>query len=145
VHNVDVISTIDVGRMVRFHAEHDALATMAVQRRETSRALLFDRQEQLRGRQSGAAARADQAKTQAGHPANGAQLLAFCGIHVISSRIFSRMEEQGAFSIIDTYLRLAAEGEKIVAFRADVWYWRDLGRPESVLKAAQDHADGKWT
>ena len=32
LHNVDVISTIDLGRMVQFHAENQALATLAVQR-----------------------------------------------------------------------------------------------------------------
>ncbi len=44
LHNVDVISTIDLGRMMRFHIEHDALATLAVQDRATSRYLLFDEQ-----------------------------------------------------------------------------------------------------
>ena len=48
------------------------------------------------------------------------------------------MTEEGAFSIITSYLRLAARGEKILAFRADEYYWRDLGRPENVLQAAQD-------
>ena len=33
LHNVDVISTIDLGRMAQFHAEHHALATLAVQDR----------------------------------------------------------------------------------------------------------------
>jgi NDP-sugar pyrophosphorylase family protein len=33
---------------------------------------------------------------------------------------------------------LAASGEKILAFRADEYYWRDLGKPENVLQAAKD-------
>ena len=37
------------------------------------------------------------------------------------------MTEEGAFSIIDAYLRLASKGERILAFRADDYYWRDLG------------------
>jgi NDP-sugar pyrophosphorylase family protein len=48
------------------------------------------------------------------------------------------MTEEGAFSIIDCYLRLAARGEKVLAFQADEYYWRDLGRPESVRKATED-------
>src|SRR2546425_6289247 len=52
VHNVDVISTIDLRRMVQFHTEHQALTTLAVQDRETSRYLLFDEQLQLCGRRS---------------------------------------------------------------------------------------------
>ena len=48
------------------------------------------------------------------------------------------MNEEGAFSIINSYLRLAAQGEKILSFRADNYYWRDLGRPENVAQAAED-------
>jgi NDP-sugar pyrophosphorylase family protein len=48
------------------------------------------------------------------------------------------MTEEGAFSIVDSYLRLASDGEKILAFRADEYYWRDLGRPDNVRQAAQD-------
>jgi NDP-sugar pyrophosphorylase family protein len=48
------------------------------------------------------------------------------------------MIEDGAFSIITAYLRLAAQAEKILAFRADQYYWRDLGNPESVAQAAED-------
>jgi NDP-sugar pyrophosphorylase family protein len=52
------------------------------------------------------------------------------------------MEEEGVFSIIPAYLHLAAKGEKIMAFRAEEYYWRDLGRPESLLLAARDLASG---
>jgi NDP-sugar pyrophosphorylase family protein len=142
VHNVDVLSTIDFGRMARFHAEHGALATLAVQDRETSRYLLFDGKGELCGRR---AARAPQAEADAGlvRPAADAQPLAFSGIHVISPRLFAKMKEEGAFSIIAAYLRLAAQGEKIIAFRTDGCYWRDLGRPESLRQAALDMSGGK--
>src|SRR5208282_885825 len=53
VHNVDVLSTIDLDCMVKFHRRHQALATLAVQERETSRHLMFDEQNQLCGRRSG--------------------------------------------------------------------------------------------
>jgi NDP-sugar pyrophosphorylase family protein len=48
------------------------------------------------------------------------------------------MHEQGAFSIIDTYVRLAAQGESIAAFQADQFYWRDLGTPENIAQAEHD-------
>src|SRR5271157_882169 len=120
-HNVDVISTIDLPRMVQFHTENQALATLAVQNRETARYLYFDEQipEFVR-------------------PSPRAQALAFSGIHIISPRFLAMMTEEGAFSIVNSYLRLAAQQEKILAFRADEYYWRDLGRPENVLQAAQD-------
>jgi NDP-sugar pyrophosphorylase family protein len=142
LHNVDVISSIDLGRMTRFHTERDALATLAVQDRETSRYLLFDEHGQLCGRRAGRVA-TDCDDAEMVRPALHMQALAFSGIHILSSRIFSNMTEQGVFSIIKTYLNLAAKGEKIVAFRADEYYWRDLGRPDSVMQAARDVADGK--
>ena len=64
--------------------------------------------------------------------------LAFSGIHVISPRILDLIEEQGIFSIIDSYLSLAKRGERIMAFRADEYRWRDLGKPEDLEKAARE-------
>jgi NDP-sugar pyrophosphorylase family protein len=53
------------------------------------------------------------------------------------------MTEVGAFSIIPVYLRLAAQGERISAYRADGCYWRDLGRPESIRQAALEIESGQ--
>jgi NDP-sugar pyrophosphorylase family protein len=66
------------------------------------------------------------------------QALAFSGIHVISPRLLPMMTDEGVFSIIDCYLRLAAQGEKILAFRSDEYYWRDLGKPENVRQTTED-------
>jgi NDP-sugar pyrophosphorylase family protein len=143
LHNVDVISTIDLGRMMRFHAEHNGLATLAVQDRETSRYLLFNEEGQLCGRRAACDIDAESDEALVARSAQKVEPLAFSGVHIISSQVFSKMNEEGAFSIIDAYLRLAAEGEKIIAFRADNYYWRDLGRPESVVQAARDIASGR--
>jgi NDP-sugar pyrophosphorylase family protein len=143
LHNVDVLSSIDLGYMVSFHTKQRALATLAVQERETSRYLLFDEVSQLSGRRVVRATKAESEPDQLVRPAEHLQPLAFSGIHVLSPLIFEKMEEQGTFSIIDAYLHLASQGEKIVAFRADGSYWRDLGRPEDLLQAAQDLSSGK--
>jgi len=137
LHNVDVVSTIDLRRMVQFHTEHRALATMAVQDRETSRYLLFDEHLQLCGRQAGRDGEAELVRTSQRTVA-----LAFSGIHVISPRLLDIITEAGAFSIISTYLRLAAQGERVLAFRADEYYWRDLGRLENVAQAEKDLKSG---
>jgi NDP-sugar pyrophosphorylase family protein len=137
LHNVDVISAIDLHRMVQFHRDNQALATLAVQERETSRYLLFDENAQLCGRRAGKDQQPEMIRSfdkQSPAP----QALAFSGIHVISPRLLSMMTEHGAFSIINPYLRSAAQGEKILAFRADEYYWRDLGKPESVAQAERD-------
>jgi len=136
LHNVDVISSIDIGRMIQFHLENYALATLAVQERETSRYLLFDRQLQLCGRRS-----SDQGDELV-RSTQPLQALAFCGIHVLSRQIFPLLTEEGVFPIIPAYLRLAGQGEKILGFRADEYSWRDLGTPESVRQAAEHSAEG---
>jgi NDP-sugar pyrophosphorylase family protein len=133
LHNVDVLSTIDFEQMVEFHRQHQALATLAVQDRETSRYLLFDEERRLCGRQAGR-----NQPPEMMHPSRSTRALAFSGVHVISPRFLSLMTEQGVFSIITSYLRLAAQGENIMAFRADAYYWRDLGKPENLAQAEQD-------
>jgi mannose-1-phosphate guanylyltransferase len=136
LHNVDVVSTIDLSRMVAHHKETGALATLAVQKRESSRQLLFDQQGQLSGRRMQSAGR--DVKEEWAGTRRPAEALAFCGIHAVSPRLFGLMSEDGIFSIIAPYLRLAASGEKVLAFRADEYYWRDLGKPEDLLRAAED-------
>ncbi|MGD0416889.1 MAG: nucleotidyltransferase family protein [Terriglobales bacterium] len=138
VHNVDVLSTIDLRRMAQFHNENQAVATLAVQNRKTSRYLLFDDQRQLCGRRSGDDQKPELVRSSLVLSAQQLHALAFSGIHVISPRLLTMMTEDGAFSIITAYLRLAAQGEKILAFRADEYYWRDLGKPENLAQAAQD-------
>jgi NDP-sugar pyrophosphorylase family protein len=136
LHNVDVISTIDLAKMVQFHIEHRALATLAVQDRATSRYLLFDGQFQLSGRRPGVISETNSPLATRHSPLPHA--LAFSGIHIISPRLLPLLTEAGIFSIIDAYLRLAAQGHRILAFRADSYYWRDLGKPDDLGQASQD-------
>jgi NDP-sugar pyrophosphorylase family protein len=162
LHNVDVLSSIDLRAMVKFHRERDALATLATRPRESSRQLLFDEHLQLCGRRVAEAAQAEMVR-----PAWETQALAFSGIHVVSPRIFALMNkslmrkpmnpaqmsepsrneaptskagmrDEHAFPIIPMYLRLAGEGAKILAFRTDTDYWRDLGTAKSLQQAAED-------
>jgi NDP-sugar pyrophosphorylase family protein len=134
LHNVDILSTIDVRRMVEAHIEKKALATLAVQQRDSSRLLIFDENHRLCGRRAGR-----DREPEIVCPSANLQPLAFCGVHVISPRLLRMMQEDGAFSIIDLYLRLAARGENILGFPADEYYWRDLGKLEQVRQAAEDY------
>jgi NDP-sugar pyrophosphorylase family protein len=138
---VDVLSSVDLAAMARFHAESGVLATLAVQARETSRPLLFDERGELCGRVLKGGER------EMARAVERDEALAFAGIHVISPRIFDLLSHDstspdGVFSIIPAYLRLAAAGEKIAAFHADDAYWRDMGRPESIAAAERDVATG---
>jgi|HubBroStandDraft_1064217.scaffolds.fasta_scaffold185546_1 mannose-1-phosphate guanylyltransferase len=170
LHNVDVISNIDLPAMLQFHEEHQALATLAVQSRESSRQLLFTPQLQLAGRRisgqdsvilseakspgttSAVPTTDETAKTQTHSPLATSHSplppsqkssplipLAFSGIHVISPRLLPMLTEPSpVFSIIDSYLRLSSQSQKILAFRHDTSYWRDLGKPADLAQAAQD-------
>ncbi|HEY7352154.1 MAG TPA: nucleotidyltransferase family protein [Terriglobales bacterium] len=138
LHNVDVISNIDLNEMLKCHLKHEALATLALHDRQTSRYLLFDDDLQLCGRKAGRDGKSEFVR-QVSHP----RQLAFSGIHIVSPRLISMITEQGVFSIIQTYLRLAAAGERISAFRADEYYWRDLGKSENISQAAEDFESGR--
>jgi NDP-sugar pyrophosphorylase family protein len=137
LHNVDVLSSIDLRRMAEFHVQRNALATLAVQSRKTSRYLLFDSSIKLCGRRSGEGGKPEMVRT-----ASDVTARAFSGIHVISPRLLPMLSEEGAFSIITSYLRLAAQGESIQAFAADEYYWRDLGKPENIAQAEEDVKKG---
>jgi mannose-1-phosphate guanylyltransferase len=136
LHNVDVVSAIDFHRMLNFQNENRALATLAVQERESSRYLLFDEQGELCGRRIGRDQEPELVRTTP-----NLQALGFSGIHLISPRLLTDMTEEGVFSIIATYLRLAGQGEKILAFRANEYYWRDLGKPDDLRQAEQELAN----
>ena len=120
--------------MLRFHTENQALATLAVQHRESSRYLFFDQQLRLCGRRS--EGKEDEIVTSCEQP----QPLAFCGIHVISPDFCRCSRNKGLFSITDAYLGLAAQGERIIAFRADECYWRDVGSLARLRQAEEDLA-----
>jgi len=135
VHNVDIISDIDLMQLFERHQQSAALATLAVQQRETSRYLVFDEQMRLCGRRF-----VKENKTEIVRAAAQNREMAFTGIHVISPRLLSMMKEEGVFSILQTYLRLAGEGEKVVGANVEGAYWRDLGTPEGVARAAKEIA-----
>ncbi|RMG16441.1 MAG: nucleotidyltransferase family protein, partial [Bacteroidetes bacterium] len=86
VHNVDVLSDIDLTAMYQAHLQSGALATLACRRRQSSRYLLFDEQNHLCGWKnvkSGEVRMSRQVKSC--HP------LAFSGIHVIDPNIFAHL------------------------------------------------------
>jgi len=169
LHNVDIITTIDLNAMLQFHKENQALATLAVRSRESGRQLLFNDQLQLSGRRiSGqdsvilseaknpGTISAQPTTDETAHVSVHSPLatshsplpqskepslllpLAFSGIHIISPRLLPLLTETGPFSIIDSYLRLSSQGQKILAFRHDASYWRDLGKPADLAQAALD-------
>lgn len=124
VHNVDVYSDVDLEKLYRLHSGSGALVTLSARARESARYFLFNGQGQLCGWENAKAGR----KEWANGPVPEASRLAFDGIHAVSPRLFSVMKQTGVFSITGAYLKLAAAGEKIEAFRSDEYYWQDIGK-----------------
>ncbi len=138
LHNVDILSTIDLESIVQFHIDNHALATLAVQSHDASRYLLFDEHDELCGWRSAPDGREKRVRSL-----EHTQELGFTGIHVISPRLLSMMTEEGAFSIMDTYLNLAARNYRIVGYRADAYSWQDVGSPESLRNASGASKDAR--
>ena len=127
VHNVDVLSDIDLHALAAEHSRTGALATLAAMPRPTARPLFFDTANRLVGRRSPTSG-----DTFVRAPQGEAVPLGFCGVQMVSPALFEKMTETGIFPIVPCYLRLAGEGEPINCFRADGAKWRDCGRPEDL-------------
>ncbi|HVA67631.1 MAG TPA: nucleotidyltransferase family protein [Elusimicrobiota bacterium] len=133
IHNVDVLSDIDLSALYQSHLKSGALATLAVQRRASSRPLLFGSDGRLLGRGRQRISLRRPRRSASG--LDRAAPLAFCGVSVASPELLSRMTESGAFSLSDAYVRIAAAGGDIRAFRCDDAYWQDVGTPEKLEQA----------
>ncbi len=131
VHNVDILTDLDLRALYAAHRESGALATLAVRDREAARAYLFDAKDRFVGHDDRKAGRTNWAKGAV----TGARRLPFDGIHVISPPLLDRITESGVFSITKTYLRLAAAAVDIRGRRSDAGTWHDIGTPEKLAAA----------
>jgi NDP-sugar pyrophosphorylase family protein len=131
VHNVDVLSNLDLNSLMQAHRDSGSIATLAVQERKSSRQFLFDDHQQLCGWQSYRSGQTKIARTT-GEPMTP---LSFTGIQVMSPHIFKRYSAKPPFSLVEMYLQLAAAGETVTAFRVDNARWLDLGSREHLDRA----------
>lgn len=131
LHNVDIISDIDLNDMLEYHLKSKASATLAVRNRETQRYFIFNKGMQLKGWKN----KASNEIKYVGQISGFQQELAFSGIHFIESDILEYISSEGKFSIIDEYLKIA-EHAKIVGYDHTNSIWMDIGKPESLKNAA---------
>lgn len=126
LHNVDVISNIDLNEMLKFHINNKALATLAVRKRTSSRYLMFNKKQELCGWEN----KKNSVKIVSGSSKNHSSL-AFSGIHIINPELLKNINENGRFSIISTYF--AYSGSKLIlSYQHDKDYWFDIGSPEKL-------------
>lgn len=135
VHNVDIITDLDLNAFYHHHLKTNAEATLLVSKRETSRYLLFDDEYKLHGWTNKATGefRPEELK----HEEHKFHELAFGGIHVISPSLFRLMkseEWQEKFSIIPFYLS-ACRAACIQGYPIQDIHWFDIGKPETLAQA----------
>lgn len=130
VMNVDVLTDLDLGKLYAEHQKSGALATLAVRQRDTSRYLLFDDAMRLSGWKN---QRTGEQRLSRGD-AGSLEPWAFSGIQVLSPEFFDLLEEDGRFSIIEPYLRLAKD-HLLQGYAHNEGYWIDVGKPESLDEA----------
>ncbi|MEE4176831.1 MAG: sugar phosphate nucleotidyltransferase [Bacteroides sp.] len=130
LHNVDVLSAIDLREMLDFHTSQGALATLAVSQRSTSRYFLWNNNH-LAGWEN---INTNQKILCDHKPGQEPEPKAFSGIHIIQPALLNLIVEQGIFSINEVYLRLASQ-HPILAFEHDPAYWADIGTPQKLAHA----------
>ena len=131
VHNVDIISTVDLREMYSYHFSSGNLVTLAVKTRQTERKLLFDNDLYLCGRIN------HKTDIQTITRATDKQVeFAFSGIHVINPELFNFSKRSGPFALMNLYLELSAY-YKIGAYIHEQAAWLDVGKPET-LKLAEN-------
>lgn len=128
VHNVDIISNVDLKTLYDAFCPSDDSAWLLTQNRETSRKLLFDNQDQLIGWKNKSTGQYKWANA----PAEQYKEKAFSGMHIFRPDLFATFENKPA-SVIDLYLFLA-QHKRIRACEIAPDFWFDLGKVEQLEK-----------
>lgn len=135
IHNVDIVSNTDLQGFYQQHLSGNASATLVASERETSRYLLFDHNNTLKGWIN---EKTNEIKSPyENFDTSTFTKLAFSGIHIINPRIFSYFHQFGdAFSIIDFYLSIC-NTEAIKAYTPENFKTMDVGKIDSLPKVEE--------
>jgi NDP-sugar pyrophosphorylase family protein len=133
IHNVDILSTLDLGKLYASHRPGVDLSTLAVRQRETSRYLEFTPQGELCGWKNNKTGERKISREEA-----TTMDWAYSGIAVIDPAVFAYFpEDKEVFSIIDVWLAAAKKGI-IRNFPHDATKWLDVGKPAALDRAAEE-------
>jgi NDP-sugar pyrophosphorylase family protein len=124
LHNVDILSDIDLRQLIDYHVHHEALATLAVRQRETSRYFLFDEDMNLcgwRNNKTGEEIRSKVADAYAPY--------AFSGIHIVHRELIDLIPSPEKQSITPIYVDLA-KNHLLKGFLHNEGHWKDMGKIE---------------
>jgi NDP-sugar pyrophosphorylase family protein len=126
LHNVDIWTDMNYADLLQAHNTSQAIATLAVRDRETSRYLLFNDNSELVGWKN-----IKTGELRSVIPCDKPRQFAFSGIQVVSQAFLNSITGVGKFSIIESYLTLA-KSKQINAFLHQTDFWMDIGKPEAV-------------
>jgi len=127
-HNVDVLSKTDLNKLLEQHNNSNALATLVVKKRNTSRYLLTDKKGFICGWRNTKTSEEIVVKE-----ADELNDIAFSGIQLIDPEVFNYNKLFGKFSLTKMYLELAKTQN--IGTYIDEGPWFDLGSPENITEA----------
>ncbi len=130
VYNVDILSNINLKKLLDFHILSNGIATVAVQERESSRKFLLDENGILCGwmnKETGA-------KIISKKSLSELILCSFSGIQIIDPKIFRYFPDKDVFSLVELYLRVASK-EIIMGKIHNEDDWLDVGKIENLSEA----------
>ena len=133
IHNVDILSNVDLKALIEAHNESGSAATLLVSKRNSTRALLFNAEGNL-------TAWTNKTTGEVKSPYSDIDIsnlneFAFSGIHIFSPRLFKYFGAYPEkFSIIDFYLNTCKD-ENIKAYTQEGLQLLDVGKLDSLEKA----------
>ena len=124
VHNADILSDIDLEKLIAFHKASGNLATLAVHNFTEFNNLVIDENGYL----TEIGAMCSLCRTP------GSQLIAFTGIAVYAPA-FLKVLPEGASSVVHAWAEAISSGQRIGTYDVSGCYWTDIGTPASYAKA----------
>ena len=136
IHNVDILSNVDLKSLYEYHLTSENDATLLVSPRKTVRYLLFDEKNHLCGWVN-----KDTLQTKPEgfvYQPEVQKEYAFSGIHIVSPTLFNYMGENwtGKFPIMDFYLQTCQEAKLGGHVKEDLQLI-DIGKPETLAQAEE--------
>ena len=129
LHNVDILSDINLNQLIEQHITNNAIATLAVRERVTSRYLIFERATmQLCGWET---VKTGEQRMEV--PCTAGVPLGFSGIHVVRRDILNHIPSGQKLSMTPLYLDLAAQ-HPIYGYLHQNDQWMDVGKYDDVVK-----------
>ena len=127
IHNVDIISNVNIRDLMQQHRKSRSIATLCVRKRDTERFLLFNKDLQLIGWVN----IKNNEFRWVGESQSEYGMYAFSGIYVISPKFVDSITHTGKFSIIDSWLEIAKENT-LSGYIDTSKQWHDLGTIEKI-------------